>query len=106
MKSPMHEALKNHMAKAKVSASPLPSKGEPIKKAQDENLGDAAPSVDGPKPPVGMETPELGEEHLGLLDKLSSGVEHPGRGAMTLDERAGDKMKERMASINKKKHSL
>lgn len=69
-------------------------------KKDDDDLGDAAPSLDHKKP---MMSGELGPEHMAVLQDLMGSVTHPGRGAMTLDERAAGNAKEKFASMAKHK---
>ena len=101
----IHLALKNQMKKAKVDHPAVNESHEAVSEAKkEENLGDKAPDVGaGADSPMNMAGVELGPEHLELLAKLISQIEHPARGAMGLDEKAGGLMKEKMASIMKHK---
>lgn len=99
----MKEALKNHMAKAKMGK--LEIKEDPIMKPdkhmEEKERGDNAPEL-----PEAHMSSELGPEHIDLLKQLLAQISHPGRGAMSLEERSAPAMQEKMASIMKHKKSI
>lgn len=110
----MKMALKKHIGKAKGHApegSPMEEKSESKKEEQQED-SDQAPELAGhdSSPPMGLHQPmmsgELGPEHIPLLQQLIDQISHPGRAAMTMQERSGGAMKEKMASIMKHKPAV
>lgn len=113
MKSAMHEALKKHMAKAKMSGpeeSPKEEASESPKKEREEDLGDSAPSAGGqlghqPAQAHSMNG-EIGPEHMDLLMQILNQAGHSGSGAMSLDSTSAAHAKEKMASIMKHKHQV
>lgn len=66
-----------------------------IKEKDDDDRGDAAPSLKA------KDDGEMGPAHMDLMSKLTSQMSHPGRGAISLEEKANSGMKEKMASILK-----
>lgn len=100
----MKQALKNHMAKAKMGKPEISE--DPIKmdkESEEKERGDKAPELMDHKM---LMSSELGPEHMDLLKELLSQISHPGRDAMSLEERSAPMMKEKMASIMKHKKSI
>jgi hypothetical protein len=54
---------------------------------KDDDKGDLAPDVKKP-----MISGELDDSHMGVMHQLMDQISHPGRDAMTLDEKGGEKM--------------
>jgi hypothetical protein len=99
-------ALKKMKVKSPMAglhkAIPLESKKDEAKEeAIEKGESDLAPNLKSKSDPV--ISSELTDDHMGLMKELSDGVSHPGRGAMTLDERAASGMKAKMASMKHKK---
>lgn len=106
MNHPMKEALKKHMSKAKasVSADPIAPSNEGMSQEMEERVrGDKAPEAGEDAMAHPMMNSELGPEHLALLEQLLSQVSHPGRDAMSLEERSAPIMREKMALMGKPK---
>lgn len=109
---PMKMALKKHIGKSKghpAEGSMMEEKSESKKEEQKED-GDQAPELAGHvdahpmgQHPMGEHHPlmsdQLGPEHIPLLQALIDHISHPGRDAMTMHERSGGALKEKMASI-------
>ena len=122
--NPMHEALKRHILKAK-SGTAHPSAGSPqqddTEVAGDKGIpgskegemnDDRAPQIAAPpgkdggvvQNPLASGHDQLNDEHAAVLHAIMQDTSnHPGRGPMSFDERAGASMKEKMASIKKEK---
>jgi hypothetical protein len=97
---PKAEALKKMRLKLPTAKAHQAEVPDAKPDDDDKDSSDAAPDLNQKKPLI---SGDLTSDHEGLLQELMGQISHPGRGAMTLDERAGDKMKEKMASIKKHK---
>lgn len=69
-------------------------------KKDDDDNGDLAPSIGEKKPLISS---ELTPEHAPVMEGLANSVSHSGFGARSLDGKASDIAKEKMASIMKHK---
>lgn len=100
MMDPKAAALKKMKVKSPMAglnkSIPLESKAEEAKEEKEET--DLAPEVGDKKP---MMPAQLGEEHAPLMQSLSDGISHPGRGPKSLDERAAGNMKAILAKKKK-----
>jgi hypothetical protein len=98
MMDAMKMALKKHMGKLKGVSHGAHGPDKQEEKSKTDNAPDLN---DGPDDLAEAGHPD--SAHADLMEQLMGQISHPGRAPMTLDERANDKMKEKMASVMKHK---
>lgn len=102
----MKEALKRMKFKSPSAKAPDSAKLVGGKEENEKLRGDNAPELHGlNQPQAGLDADGDQDISPDLLAKLIAQISHPGRDAMTLDEKAGENMKAKMASIMKHKQN-